>query len=122
MNVVNQQLASPLTSALLAEVVQLKQHQFCREFEASVGVNPDSFILRRRLERALELLKDPWLTDAEISAATGFAHPDIFRAEFRRLAGVSPLSYRARIRPGTRSPRGADFSVLRGQADRAVYA
>lgn len=97
-NVVNQQLASPLTSAVLAQAAQMKQQEFCREFEASVGVDPDSFILRRRLERALELLKDPWLTDAEISAVVGFAHPDIFRAEFRKVAGVSPMTYRARIR------------------------
>jgi AraC-like DNA-binding protein/PAS domain-containing protein len=74
----------------LAGIAQLSIHHFARAFRQSVGVPPHSYIVRRRVERAQELLRTTDLPLSEIALVTGFADQSHFARHFRRLTGVSP--------------------------------
>lgn len=59
-----------------------------------VGVPPGEYQLRRRLERAMELLADPQRQVQEVAAGLGYPDVYAFSAQFRRKLGVGPQEYR----------------------------
>ena len=80
----------PLTLESLARVAGLSVHHFARAFRQSTGEPPHQFLLRRRIERATEMLKQPELPLSEIALAVGFSDHSHFARHFRRLVGMSP--------------------------------
>jgi AraC-like DNA-binding protein len=79
-----------LTLETLARVAGLSLHHFARAFRQSTGEPPHQYLLRRRIERATELLKQPELRLSEIALAVGFSDHSHFARHFRRLVGVTP--------------------------------
>jgi len=57
-------------------------------------VPPHRYVLRRRTERARELLRQPGATILEVALACGFSSQSHFATVFRALTGVSPRAYR----------------------------
>src|SRR2546426_4648811 len=80
----------PLTLESLARVAGLSVHHFARAFRQSTGEPPHQFLLRRRIERATEMLKQPELSLSEIALAVGFSDHSHFARHFRRLVGMTP--------------------------------
>ena len=78
----------------LAEVAELNLYHFARGFKQSTGVSPHQHVLRKRIERAKEFLRDSRLTVLEASARTGFVDQSHFSKVFRRIVGVAPSEYR----------------------------
>lgn len=68
-----------------------------RAFKAAVGRSPHQYVLRRRIQKARELLTSTDSPIADIALAAGFSSPSHLSNWFRRLIGVSPATYR---RPG----------------------
>ena len=85
---------SDLTLADMAREVGLDRHHFARAFRQSVGVSPYEFVLRLRMERAVELLLTSRLTIADIARAVGFNDPGQFSRHFKRIVGVTPRERR----------------------------
>ena len=79
----------------LAEIAQLSVHHFARAFRQSVGMPPHTYIVRRRIERAQQLLRTTNLSLSEIAVAVGFTDQSHFSRHFRRLTGTSPGLARA---------------------------
>ena len=79
-----------LTLESLARVAGLSAHHFARAFRQSTGEPPHQYLLRRRIERATEMLKQPELPLSEIALAVGFSDHSHFARHFRRLVGMSP--------------------------------
>ena len=79
-----------LTLESLARVAGLSVHHFARAFRQSTGEPPHQYLLRRRIERATEMLKQPHLPLSEIALAVGFSDHSHFARHFRRLVGMSP--------------------------------
>jgi len=75
---------------MLAGTAGLSIHHFARAFRQSVGEPPHSYVLRRRIERAQEMLKQTDQPLAEIALAVGFSDHSHFARHFRRLVGVTP--------------------------------
>jgi transcriptional regulator GlxA family with amidase domain len=78
----------------LLDVASLPRDAFEHHFVNTLGIPPDSFIDRCRVERATDLLdstQDRSL--AEIASLSGFCNPRRFRQVFRRLVGISPSAY-----------------------------
>ena len=79
----------------LAETAGLSSFHFAKLFKQSTGASPHQYILRRRLERAKELLRNPAMPLSEISLDTGFSDQSHFTNVFRRFVGVPPSKYRS---------------------------
>ena len=87
-------LSGDLTVADMANLVQMGPCHFARAFKESTNVSPHQFVLRRRIERALKMLKETQLSLAGVAYELGFSSQGHFSTVFRKAAGVSPSEYR----------------------------
>jgi AraC family transcriptional regulator len=94
----------------VAACCSISVRHLVRAFKKSTGTTIHSYIRQVRIERIKALLAADELSMAAIAAATGYASPSQFSAEFRRLAGCSPSDYRRRCRV-------ADNAALRAARD-----
>ena len=74
----------------LAKLADLSVWYFARAFKQSVGVTPHSYLIRRRVERTLELLSGTELSLSEIALAAGFADHSHCTRRCRQHVGMSP--------------------------------
>ncbi|MBN8216099.1 MAG: AraC family transcriptional regulator [Spirochaetes bacterium] len=79
----------------LAAACGLSLPQFKKRFRREAGMPPKEFVLRRRLERAQELLGDPRKSVTEIALETGFPSSQYFATVYRRFTGKRPRDGRA---------------------------
>lgn len=77
----------------LAALVFLSPYHFCRVFKRTTGLTPQQFVIRQRIERAAELLRQPGLSVKEVAAAVGYASSSHFAQLFVRHTGRLPVSY-----------------------------
>jgi transcriptional regulator GlxA family with amidase domain len=91
---IDSNIESSLTMTELAELTGLSTSHFARCFRKSVGLPPHSYVKRRRVERARELLTRTNLPVAEIALVTGFSDQSHFTRRFREIIGVPPGAYR----------------------------
>lgn len=87
-------LAEHLSVARLAAEAGVSAHAFAPAFTRAMGVPPHSYVLRRRLERARQLLRDTDLPLALVAAQTGFASQSHMTTMFKRDTGLTPGAYR----------------------------
>jgi AraC family transcriptional regulator len=79
----------PIEVAALAKVAGSSPFHFSRVFTRSVGMTPHRYVVRLRLQRAIELIRDGQLGLAEVAARTGFADQSHLSRWVRRVHGVS---------------------------------
>lgn len=79
--------------AELAATARLSVNQFIRAFRRATGTTPHQLVMVRRCERAMDLLRQPTLTVADVSDAAGYSSPAHFVAAFRQRLGVTPGAY-----------------------------
>ena len=82
----------------LARVSGVSEAHFARSFKDAFGVPPHRYLLTRRIERAMALLRDTELSITEIAFATGWNSLGTFGRTFRDVTGESPGAVRARER------------------------
>lgn len=68
---------------------------FRKTFREKIGVSPWQYRIRRKIDFACALLRNPSLTINKISTELGYASPYEFSAQFKRYIGVSPARYRS---------------------------
>ena len=78
----------------LAGIANLSVCYFVRAFKQSVGLTPHDYLIRRRVERTMELLSATDLSLSEIALAAGFADQSHCARRFRQHVGMSPRAYR----------------------------
>ena len=61
------------------------------------GISPHQYILKCKIERAKELLKNPLLSIADISYSLSFSSQSHFTTVFRRFTGITPNTYRQNL-------------------------
>lgn len=84
--------------AELSREAGVSLHHFAREFRRSTGESPYAYSLRRRVERARELLVAADEPVSTVGHRCGFASPAHFVQRFRALVGVPPGRFRALVR------------------------
>lgn len=99
-------LGNPPGMVQLAEACGVSRATLDRLFLRELGRPAHAELLRRRLAKAKELLRDGALSVAEVSAACGFCNPGYFAAAFSRAEGISPRRWRLAGREGRESSRG----------------
>ena len=91
--------AQPLDVPRLAGVAHMSAAHFTRTFRATFGETPHRYLQRRRIERAMNLLRDPLLPVTDIAAMVGFESLGTFSRTFRAVVGDSPTGFRATATP-----------------------
>ena len=87
--------AQPLDIPMLAEIACCSPAHFIRAFRATYGETPHRYLQRRRVERAMFLLRTTDRSVTDISLDVGFASLGTFSRTFREIVGVTPSAHRA---------------------------
>ncbi|MDQ2836504.1 MAG: AraC family transcriptional regulator [Actinomycetota bacterium] len=88
--------AEPLDIATLARIAQVSQAHFIRTFRATFGEPPKRYLQRRRVERAMFLLRSSDRSVTDICMDVGFSSLGTFSRVFRDIVGETPSAYRLR--------------------------
>jgi AraC-like DNA-binding protein len=91
--------AQPLDIRLLARVASVSEAHFIRTFRATFGETPHRYLQRRRVERAMFLLRETERSITDVCLDVGFASLGTFSRTFREIVGVNPTEYRASAGP-----------------------
>jgi transcriptional regulator GlxA family with amidase domain len=82
----------------MAKLAGLSSTQFNKRFRDLLRIPPTEYLLRLRIQEAQRLLAGGSAGIAEVAAETGFCDQSHFTKRFRRVTGMTPLSYRKRFR------------------------
>ena len=101
---IDRDYAEPLNVAELSRGVGMSAGHLSREFTAAYGESPYSYLMTRRIERAMTLLRRGDLSATEVCFAVGYGSLGTFTTRFTELVGVSPGRYRREGGPLTGLP------------------
>lgn len=93
-------LEQALFLAELAAVAQMSRDHFARLFKRATGLTPHQYIIRCRVERAIQLMVDTAMPLLTIAHQLGFADQSHFSAAFHQHTGLTPTEYRRHTRGG----------------------
>ena len=88
--------AEPLDVPALAEIANVSEAHFIRTFRATFGETPHRYLQRRRVERAMFLLRATDRSVTEICLDVGFNSLGTFSRSFQAIVGEAPTTYRER--------------------------
>ena len=88
--------AQPLDIPHLAKIAYVSEAHFIRQFRATFGETPNRYLQRRRVERAMFLLRSGNRSVTDICMDVGFSSLGTFSRVFRDIVGEPPTVYRAR--------------------------
>jgi len=91
---VKENIGKDLSVADMSQVVGMSQYYFSKLFKMSTGTTPHQYVMRQRIERAQELLRDGNTALVEIATQVGFETQSHFTSVFRRLVGITPKKFR----------------------------
>jgi transcriptional regulator GlxA family with amidase domain len=86
--------AEPLDVEALARGVGMSAGHLSREFKLAFGESPYSYLMTRRIERAMALLRRGDMTVTDVCFAVGCSSLGTFSTRFAELVGMPPSAYR----------------------------
>jgi AraC-like DNA-binding protein len=93
---IDREYAQPLDVEALARGVHMSAGHLSREFRLAYGESPYAYLMTRRIERAMALLRRGDLSVTEVCFAVGCSSLGTFSTRFTELVGVPPSAYRRR--------------------------
>ena len=90
----DREYAQPLDVEALARGVNMSAGHLSRQFRLAYGESPYSYLMTRRIERAMALLRRGDLSVTEVCFAVGCASLGTFSTRFTELVGIAPSAYR----------------------------
>ncbi len=100
--------AEPLDIAALAKLTSTSEAHFIRTFKDTFGETPHRYLQRRRVERAMYLLRRTDRNITDVCLDVGFSSIGSFTRTFREIVGETPSDYRA---PGQLPPVPTCFAM-----------
>lgn len=88
--------ADPISIPRLAEIAEVSEAHFIRTFRETFGETPHRYLQRRRVERAMFLLRATDRSVTDICFDVGFSSLGTFSRTFHDVVGESPTSFRRR--------------------------
>jgi transcriptional regulator GlxA family with amidase domain len=88
--------AEPLDVPTMARTALMSPAHFSRQFRAAYGETPYGYLMTRRIERAMALLRQGDLSVTDVCMAVGCTSLGSFSSRFTELVGETPSAYRAR--------------------------
>jgi len=98
-DLIDRRSTEPLDVDLLAATAHMARAHFIREFRAAFGETPHRYLQRRRIERAMTLLRTTEISVTQACMEVGFTSLGTFSRTFRDIVGTSPSAYRAGVDP-----------------------
>ncbi|GLW63672.1 AraC family transcriptional regulator [Actinomadura rubrobrunea] len=95
---IDREYAQPLDVEALARGVNMSAGHLSRQFRRAYGESPYSYLMTRRIERAMALLRRGDLSVTEVCFAVGCSSLGTFSTRFTELVGVPPSVYRRQAR------------------------
>ena len=93
---IDREYAQPLDVEALARDAHMSAGHLSRQFRLAYGESPYSYLMTRRIERAMALLRRGDLSVTEVCFAVGCSSLGTFSTRFTELVGVPPSTYRRR--------------------------
>jgi AraC-like DNA-binding protein len=93
---IDREYAQPLDVEALARGAHMSAGHLSREFKLAYGESPYGYLMTRRIERAMALLRRGDLSVTEVCFAVGCASLGTFSTRFTELVGMPPSTYRRR--------------------------
>jgi AraC-like DNA-binding protein len=90
----DREYAQPLDVEALARDAHMSPGHFSREFRRAYGESPYSYLMTRRIERAMALLRRGGLSVTEVCFEVGCSSLGTFSTRFAELVGMPPSTYR----------------------------
>jgi AraC-like DNA-binding protein len=97
---IDRDYAQPLDVEALARGVHLSAGHLSREFKRAYGEPPYSYLMTRRIERAMALLRRGDLSVTDVCFEVGCSSLGTFSTRFTELVGISPSVYREQVAAG----------------------
>ncbi|MEV6137352.1 helix-turn-helix transcriptional regulator [Nocardia sp. NPDC051990] len=91
---IDREYAQPLDVEALARDAHMSAGHLSRQFKAAYGESPYSYLMTRRIERAMSLLRRGDLSVTEVCFAVGCQSLGTFSTRFTELVGIPPSTYR----------------------------
>jgi len=91
---IDREYAQPLDVEALARGALMSAGHFSREFRLAYGESPYSYLMTRRIERAMALLRRGDFSVTEVCFAVGCSSLGTFSTRFTELVGIPPSTYR----------------------------
>ena len=91
---IDREYAQPLDVEALARGAHMSAGHLSREFKLAFGESPYSYLMTRRIERAMALLRRGDLSVTDVCFAVGCSSLGTFSTRFTELVGVPPSVYR----------------------------
>jgi AraC-like DNA-binding protein len=91
---IDREYAQPLDVEALARGAHMSAGHLSREFRRAYGESPYSYLMTRRIERAMALLRRGELSVTEVCFEVGCSSLGTFSTRFTELVGVPPSTYR----------------------------
>jgi AraC-like DNA-binding protein len=98
---IDREYAQPLDVEALARGAHMSAGHLSRQFRLANGESPYSYLMTRRIERAMALLRRGDLSVTEVCFEVGCSSLGTFSTRFTELVGVPPSVYRDQGTPGT---------------------
>ena len=98
---IDRDYAQPLDVEALARGAHMSAGHLSRQFRQAYGESPYSYLMTRRIERAMALLRRGDLSVTEVCFAVGCSSLGTFSTRFTELVGMSPSEYRKRAAQAT---------------------
>jgi transcriptional regulator GlxA family with amidase domain len=95
----DREYAQPLDVESLARGVNLSSGHLSRQFRLAFGESPYSYLMTRRIERAMTLLRSSGASVTQVCFTVGFQSLGTFSSRFTELVGVPPSVYRKQGAP-----------------------
>jgi transcriptional regulator GlxA family with amidase domain len=97
----DREYAQPLDVEALARGVNMSAGHLSRQFKLAYGESPYSYLMTRRIERAMALLRRGDLSVTEVCFAVGCSSLGTFSTRFTELVGIPPSAYREKTARAT---------------------
>jgi AraC-like DNA-binding protein len=91
---IDREYAQPLDVEALARDAHMSAGHFSREFKRAYGESPYAYVMTRRIERAMALLRRGDLSVTEVCFEVGCSSLGTFSSRFTELVGTPPSTYR----------------------------
>jgi transcriptional regulator GlxA family with amidase domain len=95
---IDRNYADPLDIDALARIACVSPAHLIRSFKAAFGETPHRYLQRRRIERAMTLLRTTDRSISDVCVTVGLTSFATFSRSFREIVGQSPSEYRRRLR------------------------
>ena len=100
-DLMDREYSRPLDVPTMARQALMSPSHFARQFRAAFGETPYTYLMTRRIERAMALLRRGDLSVTDVCMEVGCTSLGSFSARFTEVVGETPSAYRARCHDAT---------------------